>query len=83
MIRRCNGSFKLREKLVEQLGRSLVEREVMSSMIDQINRSAIKVDTVLPTAYYCCDTSKRAVLSGCNDVEMGPGNSLHASVSAK
>ena len=37
IIRRCSGSFKLREKLVEQLGRSPVEREVLSSMLDQIN----------------------------------------------
>ena len=40
----------------------------------------VKSDTVLPTARHCCDnSSKGAALPGCNDAEMGPANSLHAS----
>ena len=35
---------------------------------------------MLPTAHRCCDiSSKGAMLPGCNDVEMGPTNSLHVS----
>ena len=51
------------------------EREVCGS-----NLGPVKSDTVLPTARHRCDiSSKEAVLSGRNDAEMGPANSLHAS----
>ena len=36
--------------------------------------------TCLPTARHCCDISSNgAVLSGRNDAEIGPANSLHVS----
>ena len=39
-----------------------------------------KSNTVLPTACYRCNaSSNEAVLSGRNNAEMGPANSLHAS----
>ena len=56
--------------------RSSLEREVWGS-----NLGPVKSDTVLPTARHRCDiSSKGAVLPGRNDAEMGPANSLHASV---
>ena len=40
----------------------------------------VKSDTVLLTPRQRCDiSSKEAVLSGCNDADIGPANSLHAS----
>ena len=40
----------------------------------------VKSDTALPTARHHCDIlSKRAVLLGRNDAEMGPANLLQAS----
>ena len=54
---------------------SSLERKLRGS-----NHSPVKSDTVLPTAYHRCDIfSKRAVLPGRNDAEMGPANSLHDS----
>ena len=44
------------------------------------NLELVKSYTVLPTTYRRCDISlKGAVLSGRNDVEMNPANSLLAS----
>ena len=54
---------------------SSLKREVWGS-----NLGPIKSDTVLPTTHRHCDISlKGAVLPGCNDMEMGTANSLHAS----
>ena len=59
------------------LTNSSLEREVRGS-----NLGPVKSDAVLPTARYHCEiSSKGAVLPRCNDVEMGPANSLHASAS--
>ena len=58
------------------LTRSSLERKVRSS-----NLGLVKSNTVLPTASHRCDiSSKGAVLPRRNDAEMGPANSLHASV---
>ena len=55
--------------------RSSLEREVQGSNLGQVKSKA-----VLPKARHRCDiSSKEAVLPGCNDAEMGPANSLHAS----
>ena len=52
-----------------------LEREVCGSNLGPVN-----LDTVLSTARYRCDiSSKEAALPGCNDAEMGPASSLHAS----
>ena len=52
-----------------------LEQEVWGS-----NLGPVKSNTVLPTACRRCNISlKEAVLSGRNDVEMNPTNSLHAS----
>ena len=52
-----------------------LERKVWGS-----NLGPVKSDTVLPTARQHYDiSSKEAVLAGCNDVKMGPANSLHTS----
>ena len=51
-----------------------LEREVQGS-----NLGLVKSDTVLPTACHRCHVSKKAVLPGSNDAEMGPANSLHVS----
>ena len=54
---------------------SSLEREVKTS-----NLGSVKSVTVLPTAghrFYV--SSKKAVLTGCNDEELGPANSLHVS----
>ena len=76
----CNVCFKTRlfpehRPVGRAITRSSLEREVWGS-----NLGPVKLDTVLPTARHRCDIfSKRAVLSGCNDAEMGLANSLHAS----
>ena len=52
-----------------------LERKVRDS-----NLRPIKLDTVLPTACYCCDiSSKEVVLPERNDREVDPANLLHAS----
>ena len=55
--------------------RSSLERKVGDS-----NFGPIKSDTVLPTTRQRCKiSSKKAVLPGSNDAEMGPAKSLYAS----
>ena len=45
------------------------------------NLKRVKSDTVLPTSCHRCSISlKRAVFPSRNDAEMGPANSLHASM---
>ena len=62
-----------------------VGREVTHSSLERMvlgsNFGPVKSDTVLPMARHRCDiSSKEAVLPGRNDAEMGPSNSVHASV---
>ena len=55
---------------------SSLEWEVQGS-----NVGPVKSDAVLPTARRRCKiSSKEAMLPGRNDAEMGPANSLHASM---
>ena len=59
----------------QAVARSSLEREVQVS-----NLGPVKLNAVLPTARHPCDiSSKRVVLPGRNDADMGPTNSLHAS----
>ena len=56
--------------------RSSLKREVLGSDL-----GAVKSETLLPTARHRCNiSSKETVSLGRNDAEMGPANSLHASV---
>ena len=71
---------RFRKKKKKTVGRAVtrssLEQEVRSS-----NLGPVKSNTVLPTAHHRCGIySKGAVLPGCNDAEMDPANSLHASV---
>ena len=59
----------------QEVTRSSLERKVWGS-----NLRPIKSDTVSPMARRHWNIfSKKAVLSGLNDAEIGPANSLHAS----
>ena len=56
--------------------RSSLEQEVWGS-----NLRLVKLGTVSPMVHHRFDiSSKEAVLLGRNDAEMGPTNSLHASM---
>ena len=60
-----------------------VGQAVTRSSLKQVwgsNLGPVNSDTVLPTVRYRSDISKEAMLPGRNDAEMGPANSLHASV---
>ena len=74
-----------RTGMYQKPGQSLVGRAVTrSSLLREVwgsNLGPLKSDTVLSTIRHRCDISlKEAVLPGGNDAEMGPANSLHASV---
>ena len=54
---------------------------VFEAGVRGLNLGLVKSDKLLPTARHHCNSSlKEAVFPGCNEMKVGPANSLHTSV---
>ena len=70
---------KSQTKLLFNLYGRRVTRFSLEPEVWVSNLGPVKSNSVANAGHRCDISSKEAVFSGCNDVEMGPANSLHAS----